>query len=132
MAVVQSIQTAQQLSSPAKIGFEAIVTAGLVKNRLIENDHAIDSTLKLVKFVNTNASAGFGVFSAHATCIPSSCRHLSGDYPAKHSEFPEQCQCRTDENRTFQGGNDLHWRPILDRVLRDTLGRRIADHLDDP
>ncbi len=111
IAVVKSIQLAQQQVSPATIGFETIATIGLVKNRLIENNHEIDSTLRLFKFCKPNASAALAVFSAHATCIPSSCRNLSGDYPAAFT-----LQMETTENIdlvAFAAGAVASHGPIL-------------------
>lgn len=81
-AVINSILIAESRILPSEITYEEALTNGLIQNRLIDNNSYLDTTLRMLKITNSlGKQAALMIYAAHPTCIPSSSKDLSGDYP---------------------------------------------------
>ncbi|MBF9254173.1 neutral/alkaline non-lysosomal ceramidase N-terminal domain-containing protein [Pontibacter sp. 172403-2] len=83
-AILQSIQLAQQNRQPARIGYGQVSAAALVRNRLTGATANLDSTLRFIKFEQTDGNTAIlCTFAAHPTILPSMQPVLSRDYPGE-------------------------------------------------
>lgn len=82
--IVEAVQAARAGLTPVGVGYQAVSTQGLVKNRVAENALA-DNALILVGLYPLEESraplAVLGSFAAHPTTLGAWNRELSADYP---------------------------------------------------
>lgn len=111
-AVINSILIAEKKMLPSTVSYEDALTTGLIKNRLIDNNSYLDTTLRVLKITNSmGKQSALVVYAAHPTCIPSSSKHLSGDYP---SAFTNQLEKTNEFDMVgFAAGGVASHAPIL-------------------
>lgn len=87
--MIESLQKGVQELQPTSMGFSSSKNPDLVFNRLVRDDGEKDDFQKNLTFRTSEGDILFSSFSAHATCLTSQSRKLSGDYPSyfhKHLE----------------------------------------------
>ena len=87
--MIESLARGQENLKPAVAGFSFSQNDDLVFNRLVREDGEEDGFQKNLTFRTSEGDILFSSFSAHATCLTSHSRKLSGDYPSyfhKHLE----------------------------------------------
>ena len=80
--MVESLLGAQKKLTPASLGFSSSQNPDLVLNRLVRDQGEEDPFQKNMVFNTETGNILFSSFSAHATCLTSQSRKLSGDFPS--------------------------------------------------
>lgn len=80
--MIKSILIGQEELEASSMGFSSSQNPELVFNRLVRQDGDEDDFLKNLTFRTERGDILFSTFSAHATCLTSHSRKLSGDHPA--------------------------------------------------
>lgn len=86
--MVKSLTEAEKNLSTTSIGFSSSENPDLVLNRLVGIEGREDRHMKNLFFRTGTGDILFSSFSAHATCLTSQSRNLSGDFPSYfHKQF---------------------------------------------
>lgn len=88
--MIESLQNGLQKLAPANIGFSSSKNPDLVFNRLVREEGDEDDYQKNITLRTEAGDILFSTFSAHATCLTSKSRGLSGDYPSHFHRSLEQ------------------------------------------
>ena len=80
--MIQSLLKAEKSVHPASLGFSSMQNPDLVLNRLVGDKGEEDAFQKNLIFATEKGDIVFSTFSAHATCLTSQSRKLSGDFPS--------------------------------------------------
>lgn len=79
--MIQSLTQAEKTLIDSRLGYSSSENPDLVHNRLVQEKGIEDPYQKSLCFQTTKGQAVFSSFSAHATCLTSQSRKLSGDFP---------------------------------------------------
>ena len=85
--VILSIQKAENQTAPGQVGLVEMNLEQLVHNRLVHEEGITDPWLKSIMVNRADETGILNFFSAHATCLNSQWRGLSGDFPGRLNQL---------------------------------------------
>ncbi|MEM9337230.1 MAG: neutral/alkaline non-lysosomal ceramidase N-terminal domain-containing protein [Bacteroidota bacterium] len=80
--MIESLQKAEENLMDAQLGYSFSENPDLVLNRLVHDKGEEDPFQKNLVFKTRKGNVIFSSFSAHATCLTSQSKQLSGDFPS--------------------------------------------------
>ena len=87
--MIESLEEGTKELQSGSMGFSSSKNPDLVFNRLVREEGVEDDLQKNLTFRTPKGDVLFSTFSAHATCLTSKSRKLSGDYPAYFHKYLE-------------------------------------------